>query len=346
MTRFALPCMVGFAAAVAFTPSLAIGQGHGCDVLWDRAQSGPPNLRGARMREFLSRCPTDRRATATRRTLPPTRPVASRPRPTPQRSPSPTPQRPAPPSPTQTPQPSALIANPLLVFAGRENYATATGSFVRYRYHVSNKDTYPAAMFAVSPNLPPCGNNTNSSRTWIDFFDSTGHRLYGFCALATPQMLDQIWFALPEAQLPPGQVYIEMIDRLTNRRYRSNLAGTLVNPRLAFTGQETYTANGRTFVRYRYDVLNRDAYPAAMFAAAPNLPPCGTNTNSSRTWVDFFDQSGSRLYGFCALGSPQNLNQIWFALPEGQAPPGRVYIEMIDRLANMRYRSNLAGTAR
>ena len=117
------------------------------------------------------------------------------------------------------------------------------------------------------------------------------------------------------------------------------------NPILYMVGNEYYTVNGQNFVRYRYDVLNKDQYPAAMFAPAPGLPPCGSNTNSSRTWVDFFEnRTNRRIYGFCALGSPSNLGSIWFALPEGQIPPSYVYIEMTDRQTNTKYRSNLADT--
>lgn len=120
-------------------------------------------------------------------------------------------------------------------------------------------------------------------------------------------------------------------------------AQALPNPVLYLTGVEPYTVRGNDFVRYRYDVLNKDAYPAAMFAAAPNLPPCGANTNSSRTWVDFFNgRTNARIYGFCALGSPTNLGSIWFALPDGEIPPSYVYIEMTDRQTNTKYRSNLA----
>ena len=116
------------------------------------------------------------------------------------------------------------------------------------------------------------------------------------------------------------------------------------NPILYLTGVEYYTASGKNWVRYQYDVLNKDQYPAAMFVAAPALPPCGNNTNSSRTWVDFFDSRGKRLYGFCALSNPNNLGSIWFALEEGVLPPSYVYIEMIDRQTNTKYRSNLADT--
>ena len=120
---------------------------------------------------------------------------------------------------------------------------------------------------------------------------------------------------------------------------------SLPNPVLYMTGSEVYEAGGRTWVRHRYDVFNKDAYPAEMFAAAPNLPPCGANTQSARTWVDFFDgRTERRLYGFCALGSPQSLGSIWFSTEEGVIPPSWVYIVMTDRQTNTQYRSNLAGS--
>lgn len=120
---------------------------------------------------------------------------------------------------------------------------------------------------------------------------------------------------------------------------------TLPNPVLYLTLIEPYTANGTSFVRYRYDVFNKDAYSAAMFAPAPSLPPCGNNTNASRTWVDIFNgRTNVRIYGFCALGSPQDLGSIWFAMPEGTVPPSYVYIELNDRQTNTKYRSNLAET--
>jgi hypothetical protein len=116
------------------------------------------------------------------------------------------------------------------------------------------------------------------------------------------------------------------------------------NPILYLTSTEPYTANGKNWIRYKYDVLNKADYPDAMFAAAPALPPCGANTNSSRSWVDFFDSRGKRLYGFCALGKAANLNGIWFAMEDGEIPPSYVYIEINDRQTNTKYKSNLADT--
>jgi len=118
----------------------------------------------------------------------------------------------------------------------------------------------------------------------------------------------------------------------------------LPNPVLYLTSTEYYSTGGKNFIRYRYDVLNKDAYPDAMFAPAPALPPCGKNTNASRTWVDIFDSRGKRLYGFCALGKAADLGSIWFAMEDSEVPPSYVYIELNDRQTETKYRSNLADT--
>lgn len=122
------------------------------------------------------------------------------------------------------------------------------------------------------------------------------------------------------------------------------LAQPVPNPILYLTGTETYAVGGKEWVRHRFGVFNNAEYPGEMFEAAPTLPPCGVNANSSRSWVDFFDGGGKRLYGFCALGSPANLDKIWFATPAGEVPPSWVYIEIHDRLTGRKYKSNLAET--
>jgi hypothetical protein len=118
----------------------------------------------------------------------------------------------------------------------------------------------------------------------------------------------------------------------------------LPNPILNFIGQELYQTGGKQFIRYRYVVANFDVYPNELFAAAPDLPPCGKNAKSARTWVDFYDQSGKRLYGFCALKNHDGLNELWFSLEPSVIPPSYVYIELNDRKTNTKYKSNLADT--
>lgn len=118
----------------------------------------------------------------------------------------------------------------------------------------------------------------------------------------------------------------------------------LPNPVLVYIGPEFYQANGKQWTRYKYEVMNLTDYPNELFAAAPDLPPCGSNTKSSRTWVDIYEQNGKRLYGFCALGNRDGLGKIWFALETDVVPPSWIYMEMNDRKTNTKYKSNLADT--
>jgi hypothetical protein len=122
-------------------------------------------------------------------------------------------------------------------------------------------------------------------------------------------------------------------------------AQKIPNPVLSITRTEPSEQSGKKFVKYHFAVANRTAFPAEMFVAAPELPPCGKNTKASRTWIDFYDQSGKRLWGFCALYKPDDLGDLWFSLEEGVVPPSWVYIEFTDRKTNTKYKSNLAETS-
>ena len=101
--------------------------------------------------------------------------------------------------------------------------------------------------------------------------------------------------------------------------HSSASAPVLPNPVLYFLGQEFLTINGKQVTRYNFDVFNKGDYPDDLFAASPNLPPCGTNTKAARTWVDIYDQSGKRLNGFCALGRSQARHARRLPGPLGEA---------------------------
>ena len=116
------------------------------------------------------------------------------------------------------------------------------------------------------------------------------------------------------------------------------------NPVLYLARTESVVTRGKRYIRYRYDVAYKDAYPAEMFAPAPQLPPCGANRKASRTRVDIYGQNGKRLYGFCDLARPSDLGHIWFILRQGVNPPSYVYIELTDRQTGIKYKSNLADT--
>ena len=118
----------------------------------------------------------------------------------------------------------------------------------------------------------------------------------------------------------------------------------LPNPVLFLQRVEQVTTGGKEFTRYYLGVENYAAYPDKMFAAAPELPPCGHNTRASRTWVDVYAQDGKRLQGFCAFGKASDLNSVWFSLESNAVPPSWVYIELTDRTTNTKYKSNLTET--
>ncbi|HLL16323.1 MAG TPA: hypothetical protein VK388_14760 [Pyrinomonadaceae bacterium] len=118
----------------------------------------------------------------------------------------------------------------------------------------------------------------------------------------------------------------------------------LPNPVLVFIAPESFQSGGKELIRYRYNVANFGVYPKELFAAAPDLPPCGNNTKASRTWVDVYDGTGKRLNGFCAFSSPDDLNTLWFALDSDVVPPSWVYIELTDRKTNTKYKSAPAET--
>ena len=115
----------------------------------------------------------------------------------------------------------------------------------------------------------------------------------------------------------------------------------LPDPVVSVVGTENYTANGNAWVRYLLTVVNRHEYPDSLFSPAPDLPPCGLNTNSSRTWVNILDQNNKYIYGFCALGSAEDLSGLWFAVAAGTDPPPAVRVILNDRLCEKEYRSEL-----
>ena len=119
-----------------------------------------------------------------------------------------------------------VLPNPVLYFLGAEYVQINGKQITRYRFDVLNKDQYPDDMFAQSPALPPCGANTKAARTWVDLYDQSGKRLNGFCALGKSADLNGIWFALETDVIPPSYIYIELNDRKTNTKYKSNLSDT------------------------------------------------------------------------------------------------------------------------
>lgn len=101
-------------------------------------------------------------------------------------------------------------------------------------------------------------------------------------------------------------------------------------------------ADGHIFVDYNLDVTNWTAFPAELFSAAPDLPPCGKNPTSARTWASIRNPQGTHIYGSCGAIPPVNYQGIrhWFAVEKGAAPPDSVFLVLEDRRCNIQYVSN------
>jgi hypothetical protein len=117
---------------------------------------------------------------------------------------------------------------------------------------------------------------------------------------------------------------------------------TLPVPSLVFVGKEDEAGGARL----RFSIANWAGYADAFFAASPDLPPGGLVQAASRTWVDMLDaDSGGRLYSFCAIGSAQQLSDLSFVLPAGNAVPVHVSAKVTDRRTTVQQTSNVVDTA-
>ncbi len=102
---------------------------------------------------------------------------------------------------------------------------------------------------------------------------------------------------------------------------------------------------GDTLIVYSLEVSNVDMIPDELFASAPDLDPCGGNTESSRTWVRIYDIYGGVLKQYCAFSSAGDLNMMNFSLPVGDTTPLAVYAELEDRRCGITYTTTIADTA-
>ena len=115
------------------------------------------------------------------------------------------------------------------------------------------------------------------------------------------------------------------------------------SPKLKVVEKVEHEKDNRKFTTFRLTITNWEKFPAEMFEESPNLPPCGKNKNSSRTWVEIYSAKHKRLYGHCAIKSPMGLiNQLSFTIPEGEKIPKKAYVIFNDRKLNKYYKSKSA----
>src|SRR2546423_15584417 len=104
-------------------------------------------------------------------------------------------------------------------------YKVVEPGFVRYWFTVTNRATFNNVFFTPSPNLPPCGLNTNAARTGLRIFNGqTNAYIYGYCALPNNAAMAKLWFAVPTASPQPKAFFITLEDRLCHVTKTSNKA--------------------------------------------------------------------------------------------------------------------------
>ena len=77
-------------------------------------------------------------------------------------------------------------------------------------------------------------------------------------------------------------------------------AQELPNPVISLTAVEPFELGGKKQLRYKFEVSNRAAYPAAMFAPAPELPPEGRNRTPDNDQMAVWLQKNATISAFCA----------------------------------------------
>ncbi len=116
-------------------------------------------------------------------------------------------------------------------------------------------------------------------------------------------------------------------------------AQALPTPQIKFTKAENFESSGKQWIRYRLAVINHSDYSDELFAAAPDLPPCGENKNSSRSWVSVYNKQKKKV--FCAVKSADAFgSSLWFAIEKSETLPESLYITITDRRNKTTAKSN------
>ncbi|OFZ22399.1 MAG: hypothetical protein A2202_03575 [Bdellovibrionales bacterium RIFOXYA1_FULL_36_14] len=119
----------------------------------------------------------------------------------------------------------------------------------------------------------------------------------------------------------------------------TSTAFAIPTPQIKMLNSSKEVLNGKAFTRHYIQVINWAEFSRDLFNAAPDLPPCGINKNSSRVWVDIYDaDTNQRIYGYCGFQRPEDLKQFWFA--QSQKGCLNVKVEINDRKKQQKVFSN------
>jgi hypothetical protein len=116
------------------------------------------------------------------------------------------------------------IPNPVLEW--KSVNANAKGSdgkpYIEITVGITNYIQFTDVLFARAPELPPCGNNKNASRTWLLVYNAQSkQQIYSHCAIGKAADLRSLSFLVEREKLP-AEIYILLEDRAGKKTYQSN----------------------------------------------------------------------------------------------------------------------------
>jgi hypothetical protein len=111
---------------------------------------------------------------------------------------------------------------PLVEITGQED-VVGPPAYRKYFFRISNALAYPDEIFALAPDLPPCGMIATASRTWVDVYTTTDGQnrfVQNYCELSGHSDLEGLSFVAQLTDLPEA-VFVELNDRREAKVYRS-----------------------------------------------------------------------------------------------------------------------------
>jgi len=232
------------------------------------------------------------------------------------------------------------LSAPSLFITGTEELERDGEPWTRWRLSITNYRSYRRELFSAAPHLEPCGEDDIASRVKVGIYGNTGEILGELCHFTDrDQLYDGIWFDLPAKKSPPDSIYVVLTDRYCGVTATSNRASTdygrcypdMPAPELGLLNVRA--RSGR--IEFELTVTNLDEIPPELFAPATDLPPCGMNTSSSRTWVDVYAQRSWGLNSYCGLGL-EDFESITVSHADHLGPVEYLYMIWTDRRCNDR----------
>src|SRR5687768_6327570 len=133
-------------------------------------------------------------------------------------------------------------------------------------------------------------------------------------------------------KLAGAAIFLIMLSAVTA------LGQDLPKPDLRFVRSDEVVNNGHPMRMFTIEIVNRSEFADELFAASPDLPPCGKNANSSRTWINIYIDD-RRIYGHCAISSNAELSSLKFNV-SADTKVTKISVDFVDRREGKVVRSN------